>query len=359
MQRPDLVRPGKPVIHALGSVTEVASLVFGGGVGQSLRALWASREMVGGDLTFLNVIEQKAFDGASSGPLARYGIRDRIRACEAIVRYLAECAAARKSTDPWMGAWGGNERLARMLRDALPQVRNELRSEFSCLMIATAVIGSAVLCLGAALQLDDPNNGVPVTDQAAAAERMHMYERVEDVITELSGFAVNCLEEAAVAEEAPAWRSLGVWLLLLSSRCGCMLRASRCNHARAAKVLRAWGGSSTAVHGSSQHQSHASSHVRAGSMASSGGCGAGGGGGGVPHGAQGRGYGGSTSGAPASIAGGGGGGHHSHASPPPAGGSTTEGVSAVAANTALAVLDASDTSGDDATLRALCSYLMH
>jgi hypothetical protein len=242
-----LVEPGSQVHLALHGACNVAASVFGSDVAKALRALWIQREQRGSDVIVLNVIELHAFTHSSSGPANRYSFRDRIRACEAIVRYLVECSSVPGAVDQWLQAWGGTERLLRLLRDALPQVKLALRSEFSSLIVATAVIGSAAMCLGPALRIQDANDGSVELNSEAAAQQVQMFEQVEDLISELSGFAVGCLEEAAVAEETPLWRSLGVWLLLLASRCGCMLRASNCEHTRAANVLRAWSGSPSTI----------------------------------------------------------------------------------------------------------------
>lgn len=403
MERPNINMPGeKSLLHALSSVGEVASLVFGVDVGKSLQAIWSTVDPVGGDLYLLTEINHQAYKGSSAGPLARYGFRDRIRACEAIVRYLAECATNPDHLQQWLQPWGGQERLRRLLRDALPQIKADLLSEFSCLMVATAIVGSVVLCLGPSLQLDDPNNGIAVADPVEKAAKETMDQEVEDWMMELSGFAVACLEEAALAEEAPQWRSLGVWILLLSSRCGCLLRASHCNHSRASKVLLAWGGSPANMPNgpaSSQAASHQYHHhqaalqARSNALAASAAKTAGGPPppalmsqagnkgpnnnsaasgsnlevkiqkgpdvvmGSAPSGPTAPPSGQPPSGQPPSHPGhapAGSSTHPSHAGPSYASSSPTEAVSNFAASTALAVLDASDSRGDNSTIRCLC-----
>lgn len=75
-------------------------------------------------------------------------------------------------------------------------------------------------------------------------------EQAVECILGLQGFAVENLEAVLRAEDAQDGRPFGAWLLLLASRCGNMLqianegnrypRLTGSEHVRAAKALRDW-----------------------------------------------------------------------------------------------------------------------
>lgn len=306
---------------AIQTAFAVTLQVFGNEVAAALRDLWSQREGQGGDLPLLGALERatKATTNPnqSHSSTPKYSFKNKVQACEAIVRFLAERSSVPGASEKWKGLWGGKERLKRIIRDAIPQVKNDIRSEAGALIVSMSVTCCAAMCLGPSLRIDDPNDGVDVLDAAEASQQESQNEEVEETMGELISFAVGSLEEAATAEETPLWRSFGLWLLLLMSRSGSMLRASGCEHARAARVLRAWAGMPTGTPGS--HTAHGSSSHKHSSQS------------------------GSTH-------------QQSQASNYPW--SMTEGVSMFAASSSLAIIDVSDVSGSNDTIKALCDDLV-
>lgn len=307
------------VVHTAFAVT---LQVFGTEVADALRELWSQREGKGGDFPLLVNLERSAKTQASQhgSNSNRYSFKNKVQACEAIVRFLAERSSVPHTSEKWISQWGGKERLKRTIRDAIPQVQNEICTESGGLIVSMAVICCSAMCLGPALRMTDANDGVEAVEAEDIAEQTRYNEEVEESIGELVAFAVGSLEEAAMAEETPAWRSFGLWLLLLMSRSGCMLRASGCEHVRAARVLRAWGGTPTGSAGSHSNNG-GSGHKQSGH-----------------------------------------GGHGGHAHHQQTSGSSawahSEGVSLFSASSSLAIVDASDVSGSDETIRALCGDLV-
>lgn len=310
-----------PLSVALQTVFAITMHVFGNDVSSALRELWNHRETMAGDLPLLIALEKAAKpppNASSSGShsAAKYAFRNNVQACEAVVHFVAERSFVTGAAEKWSSLWGGKDRLKRIIVNAMPQVKSEIRSEAGALMVAMAVTCCAVMCLGPALRMRDTNDGVEPRDASAAELLQEQCEEVEDTVGELTSFAVCILEEAANAEEVPLWRSFGLWLLLLMSRAGCMLRACGCEHVRAVRVLRAWGGMPTGTPGT--HTTH-------------------------------------------------GGGAHKHSSQAGAGGhpqssslaaSQTEGVVMFAGSASLAIIDVSDASGSDDTLLSLCIDLV-
>lgn len=305
---------------ALQTAYAVAMAVFGGDCGKWLRLLWSQQEGEGGDYVFLVSLEKGARVSPgqpSQTSQLKYSFKDKVVASEAIVRFLGERACLPGLSERWKSHFGGKERLKRMIRDAIPQVKSEIKSEAGALIVSMAVICCAVMCLGPALRMHDANDGVDLVDAGAVSEQVAHNEEVEEVMGELVGFAVGSLEDAAMAEETPAWRSFGLWLLLLMSRAGSLLRASGCEHARAARVLRAWGGIPTGTPG--PHTTHGSSQKHSNQGAGSG--------------------------------------HHQHQNSSSSY-ALTEGVTMFAPAASLAIIDVSDVSGSDETIRALCDDLV-
>lgn len=300
---------------ALQTAYAVSVQVFGSEVGKALRDLWSQQENAGGDFGTLTTLERATRPGSpSQAPKTKYMFKRKVRACEAIVRFMVEKSSKGGASEMWRGVWGGKQRLKRIIRDALPQVRNEISTETGALIVAMAVICCADMCLGKALRLSEKNDGKENFEGEEKKEREDAYEEVEESIGELTSFAVNSLEAAATAEESPVWRSFGLWLLLLMSRSGCMLRATGCDHARAAKVLRAWGGLPSGTGGSH-----------------------------VPQGTSGQ--------KQSSQSGSGNQGHGS-------GSGNSEGVGMFSGCAAVAIIDSSDVCGGDETLKALCEDLV-
>lgn len=272
---------------------------------------------------------------SSASSSSKHVFRNNVQACEAIVRFVSERFSAPGAMEKWSALWGGRDRLKRTIVNALPQVKNEITSETGALVVAMAIVCCAAMCLGPSLRIRDPNDGVEPRSPAEMLTLQQHNEQVEDTVGELTSFAVFILEEAAVAEEVPLWRSFGLWLLLLMSRAGSMLRACGCDHVRAARVLHAWGGVPTGTPGS--HASHGSSsnahkHSTAAVAAASGGPG-----------------------------GTGGSGHHGHSHQPSsssAAAALSEGVSMFATSASLAIIDVSDVSGSNETIQALCDDLV-
>lgn len=271
---------------------------------------------------------------SSASSSSKHVFRNNVQACEAIVRFVSERFSAPGAMENWSALWGGRDRLKRTIVNALPQVKNEITSETGALVVAMAIVCCAAMCLGPSLRIRDPNDGVEPRSPAEMLTLQQHNEQVEDTIGELTSFAVFILEEAAVAEEVPLWRSFGLWLLLLMSRAGSMLRACGCDHVRAARVLHAWGGVPTGTPGS--HASHGSSsnahkHSTAAAAAAGG-----------PGGT-------------------GGSGHHGHSHQPSsssAAAALSEGVSMFATSASLAIIDVSDVSGSNETIQALCDDLV-
>lgn len=292
----------------------VTLAVFGGEIAQSLRQLWSQSEDK--DYNVLAALEKGARSGTnqqgkSASPI--YSFKNKVIACEAIVRFLGERASVAGVSERWKTHFGGKERLKRLIRDAVPQVKNEIKSESGALLVAMAVTCCAAMCLGPSLRMDDPNDGIDNLDPKEVSAQVTQNEEVEEAMSELVGFAVGSLQDAALAEEVPAWRSFGLWLLLLMSRAGAMLRACGCEHSKAAGVLRAWAGVPTGTPGSHTAQS---SHKHS-SQSSSG-------------------------------------NHHQSSSSH----GQSEGVTMFATTASLAIIDASDMSGSYSTIQALCADLV-
>lgn len=109
------------------------------------------------------------------------------------------------------------------------QAKPHLSSDVSSLIVACGVVGCCAVVFGMGtgrnLQTDD---GVECS-------------------VGLRGFAIAYLEEVLSAEDSVEWRPFGVWLLLLASRCGNLLKGGynpKCpgdtDHVRASKALRDW-----------------------------------------------------------------------------------------------------------------------
>lgn len=291
---------------SLQTAFAVTLQVFGRDVAKALRDLWTQRERQSGDLPLLIALENATNANNTTGgghAAPNYGFKNKVHACEAIVRFLAERSSQPGAAEQWKKLWGGKERLKRIICDAIPQVKNEIRSEAGALIVSMAVTCCANMCLGPSLRVRDPNDGLDPVDMSVEDTNVQN-EQVEETLSELVAFAVGSLEEAAIAEEVPLWRSFGLWLLLLMSRSGSMLRVSGCKHARAARVLRAWAGMPTGTPGS--HATHS--------------------------------------------------GHkHGHTS---SSYQQTEGVSMFAASSAIAIIDVSDVGGSDESIYALCDDLV-
>lgn len=304
----------------LQTAYEVTWAVFGSDCGTSFKLLCSQKEGEGGDFASLVALEKctrGSSNQSSQSSASKYSFKDKVIASEAIVRFLGDRACLHGFSEKWNSHFGGKERLKRMIRDAIPQVKNEIKSETGALVVSMAVTCCAVMCLGPALRMHDANDGVDLVDPAAVSTQVAHNEEVEEIMGELVGFAVGSLEDAAIAEEVPLWRSFGLWLLLLMSRAGSLLRASGCEHVRAARVLRAWGGMPTGTPG--PHTTHGSSQK---------------------HPSQGAGS----------------GHYHQHQSSLSCG--QTEGVTMFASLASLAIIDVSDVSGSDETIRALCDDLV-
>lgn len=302
---------------ALNTPFAITVQVFGNEVAIALRDLWSQKESPGGDIQHLSSLVRatKPSNLSHPQPAPKYGFAEKVRACEAVVRFLAEKSSIPGAAEMWRGVWGGTQRLQRVIRDAVPQVRNEIATETSALIVATAVICCAAMCLGPALRIDDGNDGVEITDPQLEAQNQAQNQQVDETIGELTSFAVNSLESAATADETPVWKSFGLWLLLLMSRAGCMLRASGCDHVRAVKIIRTWVG--MPVGSSGGHASHGTSAHKHSQSAS---------------------------------------GHqHSQSSSSVA---HSEGVALFSSSAPLAIIDASDVSGNDETILALCEDLV-
>lgn len=291
--------PAQGLNVAIQAAVTVIARLFGAKVGQALIGLWTNNDRRGVDLASFEMIEngvQEQMRQPAYKP--QLSLRDSVRACEATIRFLTDHAESvtPASHAQWTNVWGGRERLLRIVRDTVPQLRNKLLTEVGCMLVAMAVVGSAAIVLGPALRVSDEG----VVD-----------EDVEKHTTDLVSFAVGCMEDAAQAEETPAWRSFGLWLLLFASRCGSMLRDARCEHVKAARVLRAWGSMPTGTPGAHTGGGANSQHRGTGASSSS------------------------ASSAAASAA--------------------AEVVATFAAPAAHAIVDMSDVNGEDATLLALCS----
>lgn len=307
------------IASALQTTFSISGHLFGKDVLLALRELWSQREGLHGDSKYLVDLDRAAklpsFSSHHSSSAVKYALKTNVQACEAIVRFLAEKASVPGMTDKWSWSWGGKDRLKRIVVNALPQVKNEIRSEGGALLVAMAVVSCAAMCLGPALRMKDANDGVQPRDEQELALLQRQNEEVEDAVSELTAFAVFSLEQAATAEEVPAWKSIGLWLLLLMSKAGSMLRASGCDHVRAARVLRVWGGMPTGTPGT--HTAHGGSSHK--------------------HPSQGN------------------GGHQVQGSSSSV---LSEGVTLFAESASLAIIDVSDATGSDDTIEAICDDLV-
>lgn len=293
------------ILHVLG--TDVAS---------TLRDLWSRKEKARGDLPVLIALERAAEkpgsgdDGQSAA--VKYTFKDKVEACEAVVQFLADKSSVVGASDTWKKLWGGTERIKRIIRDAIPQVKKEIKSETGALVVSMSVICCAAMCLGPALQICDPNDGEKWNE---SQQEVHS-EIAEETTGELIAFAIESLEEAASCEHAPAWRLFGMWLLLLMSRAGGTLRASGCEHLRAVRVLRAWGGMPVGTPGF--HETGRRNHASVGERGEL---------------------------------------HANNEMRKRS--SMNEVVATFAASSMLAIVDSSDVSGSDETIMALCDDLVH
>jgi len=222
--------------------------ILGESVTLALREFWAKKEPPGGDLESLKRIESAASalhaqseaalgaemaGAAQNGEKPKYSFREQFRMCEMFVKQFSEASTIRDThTDRWLNEWGGRARLGRLLRDVLPQIRGQLRTVYSCLMVATAVIAVSSICCGPSLV----QGGVA----QAASVQLGANDELDELTSILGTNSVDCLREAALAEEPPANRSFGLWLMRLASRSGALLRLSKCNYALAVRVLRSW-----------------------------------------------------------------------------------------------------------------------
>lgn len=325
---------GNEVASALGELLSKKEGEYGDFQALVELERWASKRAAGsigggGSYSHGHHHHSSSSGSSSSGSSSsKHVFRNNVQACEAIVRFVSERFSARGAMENWSTLWGGRDRLKRTIVNALPQVKNEITSETGALVVSMAIVCCAAMCLGPSLRMRDPNDGVEPRNPAEMLTLQQHNEQVEDTIGELTSFAVFILEEAAVAEEVPLWRSFGLWLLLLMSRAGSMLRACGCDHVRAARVLHAWGGVPTGTPGShASHSSNAHKHATA-----------------------------------AAAAGGGpGGSHHGHSHQPSsssAAAALSEGVSMFATSASLAIIDVSDVSGSNETIQALCDDLV-
>lgn len=308
------------ITSTLQTTFTISNRLFGTEATVALRELWSQREGPHGDLKHLIDLERGAKVpslSSQSSSAVKHALKTNVQACESVVRFLAERASAQVASEKWNWSWGGKDRLKRIIVNALPQIKNEIRSESGALLVAMGVVGCAAMCLGPVLRFHDSNDGVEPRDEQELALMQRQNEEVEDAVGELTAFAVFSLEQAATAEEVPQWRSFGLWLLLLMSRAGSLLRASGCDYVRAARVLRAWGGMPTGTPGS--HAVH--------------------GGSGNKHTSQ-----------------GGGGGHHQVQSSSSS--VQADGVTLFAGSASLAIIDVSDVGGGDETLDAICDDLV-
>jgi len=221
-----------PLREVLAVLLPAMSRVFVPGISDVFQGLWFQPESPQLDQSLLMKIENLCAQSSSGG---QYSFRDRIRVCELAMKQLTQARSmVANETEEWvLQNWGDQQRISRLVWDILPQVKPNLRTENACLAVACAVIGSFIICFGGRWSSADcsPTNGCISEPN----------EEVEEICRELSNFSVTILEESATAEEAPSWRSFGLWLLLLASRAGCLLRESSYDMVHAARILRFWG----------------------------------------------------------------------------------------------------------------------
>jgi len=366
---------GSNVLHLLRETVHPAAVaIFGTDIALALTQLWSGTEPPGGDVVLLVQIEvsSRKLSGSRS---ATAGLGARARAVESLIVHMGRVAAVPGAADEWLRSWGGLPRVARLLRDALPQAKTQLSTDTSTLIAATAVAGVVALALSSGL---DPTllpptaasvdgeqpppdgeamgasplaagghghgngNGVAVDAAGSAASAAggakrggpsgappprappaQLDEDVVELAEEVCAASIGFLEEAARAEEPPGWQNIGLWLLLLVCRIDGLARGGGCDQARAACVLRLWG---TGGWGSA---AFASGPFRSGRPT------------GWPLGRV-IGVGGSASG-------------HSRSSGGRLGANGWDSMAAVASSAVLSIIDAADTEGDDATLHALCA----
>lgn len=369
---------GSNVLHLLRETVHPAAVaIFGTDIALALNQLWSGTEPPGGDVVLLLNIEASSRK-LSASRSATAGLGARARAVESLIVHMGRVAAVPGASDEWLRSWGGLPRVARLLRDALPQAKVSLNTDTSCLIAATAVAGVVALALSSGL---DPSplppteahgegggmssaagedakppavpsgashpqgngNGVvgnasgANVDGARAGKRagpagggpphvspQELDEDVVELAEEVCAASIGFLEEAARSEEPPVWQNIGLWLLLLVCRIDGLARAGGCDQARAASVLRLW------TTGGWGAPSFAGGSVRSGRVSS-----------GWP---AGRVIGVSGSGSTHPRSGGG-----------RLGANGWDSMAAVASSAVLSVVDAADMDGDDATLHALCS----
>lgn len=372
-----VVSVGSSVLHLLRETVHPAAVaIFGTDIALALNQLWSGSEPPGGDVVLLLNIEASSRK-LSASRSATAGLGARARAVESLIVHMGRVAAVPGASDEWLRSWGGLPRVARLLRDALPQAKVQLNTDTSCLIAATAVAGVVALALssgldptplppteahydgGVASSVGDEvklpaapsgaghpqgnGNGVVGNASAASADGTRSAKRAgsagggpsrvvpqeldEDVVElaeEVCAASIGFLEEAARSEEPPVWQNIGLWLLLLVCRIDGLARGGGCDQARAASVLRLW------TTGGWGAPSFAGGSVRSGRVSS-----------GWP---AGRVIGVSGSGSTHPRSGGG-----------RLGANGWDSMAAVASSAVLSVIDAADMDGDDATLHALCS----
>mmetsp|Transcript_3784 Transcript_3784/g.10433 ORF Transcript_3784/g.10433 Transcript_3784/m.10433 type:complete len:407 (+) Transcript_3784:1135-2355(+) len=221
--------------------------ILGEGVTLALKEFWAKKEPDAGDVESLKRIEAAAtalhaqsetalaaeVASGQPGEKPRYSFREQFRMCEMFVKQFSEASTIRDThTDRWLSEWGGRARLGRLLREVLPQIRTELKSMYSCLMVATAIVAVTAICCGPSLV----QGGVA----QSANVQLGPNEELDELTSLLGTYAVDCLRDTALAEEPLANRSFGLWLMRLAARSGALLRLSKCNYALAVRVLRSW-----------------------------------------------------------------------------------------------------------------------
>lgn len=118
-----------------------------------------------------------------SGSSTKYTFRNNVQACEAIVRFLAEKFAIQGAGESWWKLWGGKERF---IINALPQVKNEIRTETGALIVAMAIICCATMCLGPSLRIHDANDGIESSNENVILLQQHQNEDIEDTVGELT-----------------------------------------------------------------------------------------------------------------------------------------------------------------------------
>ncbi|KAA8493822.1 hypothetical protein FVE85_4959 [Porphyridium purpureum] len=222
-------------LNALRAIEHAASTLY-------LDALKTSNEAAANGADGASVVAGGAAGGGSDAPVTsaggakggeKFSFKEQFRMCERMVRQLSEAIVVDEAqAEQHLAEWGGRERVNRLLFNVLPQVKNQLRSTYSCLILATVVVTITATAAGTHLV----STGIA---QSTAAP-LSPGDEVAELTDRFGSFAVELLKEAAFGDDILPSRSFGLFLMRLACRAGGLLRLCKCNYALAVRILRAW-----------------------------------------------------------------------------------------------------------------------